>query len=810
MTNFKTHLILDSSPSFAMPFAEWLEENCKMSPIKFIANPRKKYLADCLNDDVPYGKPLSLKYARPERPIFISAPTGAGKNFYIQHYILGPLLERNKGLRIDVHEKILLLSNRVALGRQSKIEIARFIRERTGESKYLKYISSLKDTAQDAVDSMNDFGDIIICSYQQIASMSQDFYTINFKYVILDEAHFFTSDAVFNTGTSKTLNKLLPTFLNAIRIYMSSTLENVFEPIIRKEVELYQKRHPLLTDKRLFIEYYDLERNYDFLDIKVLPHDVDISEEISRCIGKGKWLVFVSSKKDGEDLKRRLSSKGNAAFITAEDKTSKAYRSIITEEKFPEGLDVLISTAVIDNGINIKDDSVTNVLICIPDRVELIQMLGRLRFNKKSPHRVNLFLVDFDLNTLKSTWRADVNKLLERLQYEMDGSLPSEEQRHVHTLDIAPESKINPLSIYQLLARIEDVSRMIKALSPNEPLVLNDSERDRQLKIFDWLYYQKPHDILSKRICDALKGVKAPTLVEGDIQTGDITYVHPTLSEKSFLKIIREKRASALEHDAIDIIETMRIRDYGTLKTARLKKLSAYHEILQAREHYEKFPPDGIHDMPWDCSNIWDDYKKALYIQDGTSDLPDAAYLREKHDLYNELSKNNIQQHPNGISPVILEQLHWLDMVALPKSSTTDDTAASNDTPTDALTAEQVATLLKHTFPEEDVLKNSEKKDWVKQHGYSLKTLNKIASGDTSCATEGGGLSSIELRKLFVFFQKYYFAGQKISTFNQLLNRLKKSDYLFDCCGKKYSFKILSAQAASHATHYIFYRKLQK
>ena len=144
---FNTKLVINKFPelsgkleSLPETFEDWLDHHCEMSPIKHIERkynenePTGFYLSDFLKAGAVYGKQLSIENCSPKEPIFISAPTGCGKNYFMEHDILGPLLEKNKDLPTQEHERLLLLSNRVALGRQTKKEIADFIRKRTGDS----------------------------------------------------------------------------------------------------------------------------------------------------------------------------------------------------------------------------------------------------------------------------------------------------------------------------------------------------------------------------------------------------------------------------------------------------------------------------------------------------------------------------------------------------------------------------------------------------------------------------------------------------------------------------------------------------
>lgn len=73
-------------------------------------------------------------------------------------------------------------------------------------------------------------------------------------------------------------------------------------------------------------------------------------------------VVFISRKT------RDLSSKNHS---------KKVYDEIITNKKFK--CPVLITTSVLDNGVNIEDSAVKHVVISATSKTTFLQMLGRVR-----------------------------------------------------------------------------------------------------------------------------------------------------------------------------------------------------------------------------------------------------------------------------------------------------------------------------------------------------------------------------------------------------------------------------------------------
>ena len=250
-------------------------------------------------------------------PIFISAQTGMGKNHFIQHYLIRHLNSEN--IASNERKKILLLSNRVALTRQTKQQLAQNLKDIVGDDYPLK---NMDYYTEEGIDKLYfDFGIIHVCSYHQLyhrlthKKTRENLQRQSFRYVIFDECHFFTSDSTFNRNTQYILKHSIETFQNAIRIYMSATLEESFMPIIGTESKIRSK----LSEENLKIEceYYYFERNYSYIDkINVYDKLENLSAYI-KGTSEDKWLIFVASKKDGKALREELTyNEIESAFLT--------------------------------------------------------------------------------------------------------------------------------------------------------------------------------------------------------------------------------------------------------------------------------------------------------------------------------------------------------------------------------------------------------------------------------------------------------------------------------------------------------------
>lgn len=107
-------------------------------------------------------------------------------------------------------------------------------------------------------------------------------------------------------------------------------------------------------------------------------------------------------------------------FINADsrknsDEEKEEFNRIVQNESFEA--QVLISTSTLDNGINIKDDSVKNIVIDLLDRTEFLQMLGRVRINDET--NINLFVRKYEKNDIEKMLKKCIKNLLLRLEIDI-------------------------------------------------------------------------------------------------------------------------------------------------------------------------------------------------------------------------------------------------------------------------------------------------------------------------------------------------------------------------------------------------------
>lgn len=299
-------------------------------------------------------------------PILIAAPTGSGKTTFALNK-LSQIAQEQQG-------SVLFLSNRAAL---------------IAQQKNIKKTSKMPtpSVSSESLDEVYIFENVILMTYQKffrgVNELTEKLY--NIRCIVLDEAHFFLSDAPFNSYTKDILERIQG-IKNAMRIYITATPEEVEQLIAYLEYNIqineeHRKKIGLCCfDDQVFnvypIKKYSFPASYDYITLKFFS-DWNMIESLVKQ-SSDKWMIFVSSKKEGKVLQKKL---GNeiAEYIDADTKSKEPMRlqSLVRRKKFSSK--ALICTSVLDSGINIEDLNVKYVVIDTVNSVQAKQMLGRKR-----------------------------------------------------------------------------------------------------------------------------------------------------------------------------------------------------------------------------------------------------------------------------------------------------------------------------------------------------------------------------------------------------------------------------------------------
>lgn len=314
--------------------------------------------------------------------VFIESPTGTGKTTFILRKLCRHAAEEGR--------RILYLGNRVALKEQMEKEM---IREYPGSEEQRKdyYFHELFPTYYVPSADGEREAEIVFLNYQEFLGIQDTGLLKTPDYVVMDEAHFFLEDSLFNPATTYILETLVRDYSQAVLIFLSATLKSSRE-VLNKVLDRFQPVRagsvPLAPPQ---IFWYQNELRKGSYHTQFWQEPEEIVQEICRSKDSGeKWLVFTSSKQNGGQMSRELAAHGiRAGVLNAGGKKSALWRKLVQESRFEE--QVLIATKVLDNGVNITDPAVKHIVLPFCAEEDFLQMLGRRRM--RTGETVNLYVM---------------------------------------------------------------------------------------------------------------------------------------------------------------------------------------------------------------------------------------------------------------------------------------------------------------------------------------------------------------------------------------------------------------------------------
>ncbi len=471
--------------------------------------------------------------------------------------------------------RVLLLQNRAALRRQTITRIASIIVKYTGDDRYLEALNDYSDTGLKR--HFMRLGNILVATYQFLATPDGEklLTSESFALTIMDEAHFFASDALFNEETETILKLIVRYCHDATRIYLSATIETAFEAIARAEYDEWKRRRkptrsshdaiaPFTAEgqwsfykglealrkrtERFHIRFYDLERDYRYVTGLHRIAIEDLPNEITK--GTGRWLVFVPSIAEGQTLLTILKAKEvNAVLLTSESKKSPAFENLTHHETID--VDVIIATAVIDNGVNIRDERITDIAIMLFDRTEFLQMLGRLRI-KDASQTIRVWVSEWTPDELLKQLLCNVRSLVDRLRLE---NLSSEgKQALIPTylkfkdgfgVDPVKSLYYNPLALYSLLESIQRITSILRNSNQTFTVSLNEESPYYALTLRALYDATRGRLPMADAVSRALLGLNL--LEDKEFMEAQIGWKHTTAADDSFLYFIYSLRIKNLQ-----------------------------------------------------------------------------------------------------------------------------------------------------------------------------------------------------------------------------------------------------------------------
>lgn len=238
---------------------------------------------------------------------------------------------------------------------------------------YLCNRSELKKQVFKDLKRLNLTDVIYVTTYQSLANKIVNKRELQpFDYLIVDECHYFTNDALFNDYTDVAYD-FVKSQEDKVVIYLSATAKIFF----------YWLRQQNIVEAK---NYFEIPKSYDyvekvyFYDKKYLTLKID---EILQNEPDSKIIVFCNSLSRMMELNKKY---GDTAHYMAAQGATKV-KSFCDNSCIYEHEDgtvtfdkrILVATKVLDNGVNIKDRNVKHIFSEILDTDSAIQALGRKR-----------------------------------------------------------------------------------------------------------------------------------------------------------------------------------------------------------------------------------------------------------------------------------------------------------------------------------------------------------------------------------------------------------------------------------------------
>jgi len=306
---------------------------------------------------------------KPSDMILGTAGTGRGKSYFI----LNDLYDYCKERKLS----ILFLSNRDILK-------AQFLHEVETENK------------QDVITVMN---------YQKVETMIM--YGVpmeEYDFIVADEIHYIFGDADFNRNTELIIEWLID--INcSVKILLSATSEH-----IENYLEVYRK---------IKLIKYTIEGNTDHINDIYFYEDNEVLMKMLFELPLDEKAMYFGNVDKVYQASQDLT---DAEFLCSTNSKSSKYSNIeikdqiIENEKFD--CQVLCTTSVIDNGVNIKDESVKHMIVDYFYTDTIIQCIGRKRILHEND-KINIYIRNRSNRSLKMSL-TNFNTQIAQVKYLKD------------------------------------------------------------------------------------------------------------------------------------------------------------------------------------------------------------------------------------------------------------------------------------------------------------------------------------------------------------------------------------------------------
>ena len=338
--------------------------------------------------------------------VYLNGSTGTGKSTFIfdklfTEYVVNDYVP-------DSNYKIFVLSNRKKLFEQHINEI----KKRQLAKKYFDlngYASRFWDCVE--VETYQCFYEKYVKDAEKAAELKEDWKLFEDLIIVCDEFHYFVNDE-WNKTTEQTLKFILdlkmPTFFlsatgNSTYDYINRISNKKIENVLTikqdfsnitlheyKEPNSYRSNQHSGTDKAYEMIKYILDNTVD----KVMYYLNDVNK---LCDLKEKLYEY------GDDVQVCYSPRDNISY-----KYQSGKDTAIIDKKM--NCRCILTTKILDNGIDIVDDNLKHVIIDILESETIIQAIGRKR--TKTP--LSVYIREADKRQL-GAW-------IDKKQYELENT----------------------------------------------------------------------------------------------------------------------------------------------------------------------------------------------------------------------------------------------------------------------------------------------------------------------------------------------------------------------------------------------------
>ena len=251
------------------------------------------------------------------------------------------------------------------------------------------YLCNRSFLKEQVLHDLNENKNILVMTYQYYEKNIEciNEYIEQDYILVLDEAHYFCTDATFNFKLDILYKKIINS--KNTKIFMTATPECLFFPNDFFECNYIFKRK--LNDY--------IENCYFYYNEEILIN------KLKSIPDNEKALVIYNNIEKIEFIAEKLKNQVNVLVSKSKKNIYKKYncevvnKELVNNFRFPSK--ILLSTTCIDNGISLKMKELKHLIIAVSNPIEIKQIIGRKRFIDKDD-KINIYLKYFNPKQLAS------------------------------------------------------------------------------------------------------------------------------------------------------------------------------------------------------------------------------------------------------------------------------------------------------------------------------------------------------------------------------------------------------------------------